>query len=184
MAVVTDRKKGLFPLPGEITFGCNCPDWAVMCKHVAAVLYGTGARLDQRPEMLFDLRGVNHEELIDSDVDIAVATTGEKAVHLATDDLSRIFDIDIPSDDAERQRSRSDKLKPPKKKAAARRKVRKSAAKSTKKSAVKKRVGKAAKKSTKKKSVEKKSTRRGVTEKKPSAKRTPRKKKTKKAPRP
>ena len=50
------------------------PDWAVMCKHVAAVLYGVGARLDKKPELLFELRGVNHEELIDADAEKAVAT--------------------------------------------------------------------------------------------------------------
>ena len=53
MAVVTDRQDGLFPAPKEISFECSCPDWAVMCKHVAAVLYGVGARLDARPELLF-----------------------------------------------------------------------------------------------------------------------------------
>ena len=58
MEVVTDRKDGLFPLPGEMSFHCSCPDWAVMCKHVAAVLYGVGARLDSKPELLFTLRGV------------------------------------------------------------------------------------------------------------------------------
>ena len=62
MQVVTDRQKGLFPLPGEISFDCDCPDWAVMCKHVAAVLYGVGARLDQDPALLFRLRGVKHDE--------------------------------------------------------------------------------------------------------------------------
>jgi uncharacterized Zn finger protein len=29
-----------------------------MCKHVAAVLYGIGARIDERPELLFLLRSV------------------------------------------------------------------------------------------------------------------------------
>ena len=53
MAVVTDRQDGLFPSPKEISFECSCPDWAVMCKHVAAVLYGVGARLDAKPELLF-----------------------------------------------------------------------------------------------------------------------------------
>ena len=48
MSIVTDRKKGLLPLPGQIELGCNCPDWAVMCKHVSAVLYGIGNRLDSR----------------------------------------------------------------------------------------------------------------------------------------
>ena len=57
---------GLFPTPRDIKFGCNCLDWAAMCKHVAAVLYGTGARLDQQPELLFTLRGVDPADLINS----------------------------------------------------------------------------------------------------------------------
>src|SRR5271165_5665117 len=55
---------GLFPSPAEITLDCSCPDWADMCKHVAAVLYGVGARFDHRPELLFLLRGVDEKELI------------------------------------------------------------------------------------------------------------------------
>ena len=97
MQVVTDRKNGLFPQPGEISFHCDCPDWAVMCKHVAAVLYGVGARLDEKPELLFKLRGVNHDELIDTDAEVAVsaATTGGKSKRLAASDLSDVFGIDI-----------------------------------------------------------------------------------------
>ena len=56
MTVVTDRKQGLFPQPREIQLSCDCPDWAVMCKHVAAALYGVGSRLDSRPELLFLLQ--------------------------------------------------------------------------------------------------------------------------------
>ena len=55
---------GLFPAPREITFSCSCPDAATMCKHVAATLYGIGARLDDEPELLFHLRGVDAKELI------------------------------------------------------------------------------------------------------------------------
>ncbi|MGH8849034.1 MAG: SWIM zinc finger family protein, partial [Polaromonas sp.] len=55
---------GLFPTPKEITFNCSCPDWASMCKHVAAVLYGVGARLDQQPEVLFSLRRVEAKDLV------------------------------------------------------------------------------------------------------------------------
>ncbi len=55
---------GLFPSPKEIKFNCSCPDWAAMCKHVAAVLYGVGARLDQQPELLFTLRRVDAKDLV------------------------------------------------------------------------------------------------------------------------
>jgi uncharacterized Zn finger protein len=55
---------GLFPAPKEIKLACSCPDWADMCKHVAAVLYGVGARLDERPALLFELRGVDEKELL------------------------------------------------------------------------------------------------------------------------
>lgn len=64
MEIIARRDGGLFPPPRAMTMRCSCPDWAVMCKHVAAVLYGVGARLDQRPELLFVLRGVDHLELI------------------------------------------------------------------------------------------------------------------------
>ena len=55
---------GLFPSPKEIEFNCSCPDWAAMCKHVAAVLYGVGARLDLQPELLFALRRVDAKDLV------------------------------------------------------------------------------------------------------------------------
>ena len=57
-------RTGLFPSPKEITFTCSCPDWAAMCKHVAAVFYGVGARLDEQPDLLFTLRGVDAKELV------------------------------------------------------------------------------------------------------------------------
>ena len=55
---------GLFPAPKEIQFSCSCPDWAFMCKHVAAVLYAVGARLDEQPELIFTLRGVDAKDLV------------------------------------------------------------------------------------------------------------------------
>lgn len=97
MEVVTHRQEGLFPLPGEMTFTCSCPDWARMCKHVAAVLYGVGARLDNKPELLFALRGVNHEELIEADAEKAVteATSRGKSKRLAVAALGEVFGIDL-----------------------------------------------------------------------------------------
>ncbi len=66
MEVVTHRESGLFPAPAQIELKCSCPDWAAMCKHVAAALYGVGARLDEKPELLFVLRDVDHLALIES----------------------------------------------------------------------------------------------------------------------
>ncbi len=57
--------EGLFPSPREISFNCSCPDWALMCKHVAAVLYGIGARFDENPLLFFELRGIDVERFID-----------------------------------------------------------------------------------------------------------------------
>ncbi|MFX1670963.1 hypothetical protein PWR63_01420 [Paraburkholderia sp. A2WS-5] len=88
---------GLFPAPKDIKLGCNCLDWAAMCKHVAAVLYGIGARLDQQPELLFTLRGVDPTELVNStDANLpgagAVPASGRL---LDNADLGDVFGIDI-----------------------------------------------------------------------------------------
>ena len=90
---------GLFPAPKEINFNCSCPDWASMCKHVAAVLYGVGARLDEKPELIFTLRRVDAADLISQ----AGATAGlQKSEHgpasgKVLDDalLSDIFGIEM-----------------------------------------------------------------------------------------
>lgn len=97
MAEVSDPQRGLFPHPAQIRLACTCPDWAVMCKHVAAVLYGVGARLDEQPELLFVLRGVDHEELIDVDAGMAVpeAAPAEEGRRLAEEDLGDIFGIEL-----------------------------------------------------------------------------------------
>src|ERR1700681_2092131 len=64
MERICRQNHGLFPTPAEIKLSCSCPDWAGMCKHVAAVLYGIGARLDHQPELLFRLRAVDERDLI------------------------------------------------------------------------------------------------------------------------
>ena len=64
MGIVTNQATGLFPSPSEIEMDCSCPDWAGMCKHVAATLYGIGARLDLQPDLLFVLRKVDHLDLV------------------------------------------------------------------------------------------------------------------------
>ncbi len=98
MAVVTDRERGLFPLPAEIRLQCSCPDWADMCKHVAAVLYGVGARLDERPELLFLLRGIDHEELIAAGAGAAMigaAKGRSRRRRIDSEALEEIFGIEL-----------------------------------------------------------------------------------------
>ncbi|MEW6666324.1 MAG: antitoxin Xre-like helix-turn-helix domain-containing protein [Thermodesulfobacteriota bacterium] len=112
MAVVTDRDSGLFPHPGEITLHCTCPDWAVMCKHVAAVLYGVGARLDEKPELLFLLRGVDYEELICEGAGLSsVSGASERAgsPRIAEGDLSHLFGIEMAESEATVPRKRASK---------------------------------------------------------------------------
>ena len=88
---------GLFPRSSEISFSCDCLDYASMCKHVAAVLYGVGARLDERPELLFQLRGVDETELIagmDGGLPLSNAAPAADRV-LISDDLSALFGLDM-----------------------------------------------------------------------------------------
>jgi uncharacterized Zn finger protein/DNA-binding transcriptional regulator YiaG len=102
MEVVTDRDRGIFPHPREIKLECSCPDWAVMCKHVAAVLYGVGARLDECPELLFLLRGVDFEELISSEAAImATVNAGKKSGRRRIDagELSDVFGIEMAEEE-------------------------------------------------------------------------------------
>src|SRR5262249_35767734 len=97
MARICAEKTGLFPSPAEIRVGCRRPHWASMCKHVAAVLYGIGARLDQRPELLFVLRRVDHSELIGragKDLPLSRKAPASGRV-LASRGLSELFGIEL-----------------------------------------------------------------------------------------
>jgi uncharacterized Zn finger protein len=104
MGVVTDRDKGLFPKPTEISMDCSCPDWAGMCKHVAAVMYGIGARFDEKPELLFLLRGVDHNELISRATAKSVIAKTRKTGRRTLDEqrITEVFGIDVapPADAA------------------------------------------------------------------------------------
>lgn len=81
-------KDGLFPSPKEISFGCSCPDWAVMCKHVAAAMYGIGIRLDENPFYFFKLRSIDVDSLITKTVEDKV----ESMLSHADCTSSRIID--------------------------------------------------------------------------------------------
>ena len=95
MAVLTDKDGGLFPKPKEIRFDCSCPDYADMCKHVSAVLYGVGVLLDEKPELLFTLRGVDQAELLSEAGQSAVSGLDQAPSDLGDADLSALFGIDL-----------------------------------------------------------------------------------------
>lgn len=81
--IFTEKEYGMFPSPKEIHFSCSCPDYAYMCKHVAAVLYGVGARLDEDPMLFFTLRRVDIQDLIrrsvESRMDAMLKNAGKKS---------------------------------------------------------------------------------------------------------
>ncbi|WP_158816457.1 SWIM zinc finger family protein [Methylocapsa sp. S129] len=97
MERVCREADGLFPAPHEIKMTCSCPDWADMCKHVAAVMYGAGARLDIAPDLLFALRGVDRSELIvDAGSDLAIPRTAVAQERIiAGDDVAALFGIEM-----------------------------------------------------------------------------------------
>ena len=94
MERVCRQADGLFPAPKEIRMSCSCPDSAGMCKHIAATLYGVGARLDHDPDLLFRLRGVNRSELVSTGADLSIteAAAGSERV-LAGDDVAALFGL-------------------------------------------------------------------------------------------
>jgi uncharacterized Zn finger protein len=102
--VFTRKGEGLFPVPKEISLDCSCPDWAVMCKHVAAVLYGVGARLDQDPSLFFVLRKADVKDLVSETVKESkkelLIRSGKKSSRMIEDNsqLSDLFGIELETD--------------------------------------------------------------------------------------
>jgi uncharacterized Zn finger protein len=104
MERITRPGTGLFPSPREISFSCSCPDSAAMCKHVAATLYGIGARLDAEPELLFALRKIDAKELIArvGETGVPVQNLPRAGRILDSSKLADVFGIDLGSADPKR----------------------------------------------------------------------------------
>ncbi|MCP3917199.1 MAG: hypothetical protein GY711_16750 [bacterium] len=95
MAAMTGERDGLLPDLKHVQLGCSCPDWALLCKHLAAVLYGVGARLDDRPELLFTLRGVDPAELVDTTTLPGQAPKSRRKKPAIEGSLSSVFGIEL-----------------------------------------------------------------------------------------
>lgn len=96
MERICRQNHGLFPTPDELRLSCTCPDGAYMCKHVAAVLYGIGARFDHQPELLFRLRGVDEKDLIvKAGKGLPLAKQAPAPSRVLGGDLSDIFGLDL-----------------------------------------------------------------------------------------
>jgi uncharacterized Zn finger protein len=127
MERICRQETGLFPSPKEINLSCSCPDWADMCKHAAAVLYGVGVRLDRQPELLFRLHGVDEKELITNATGkppLSKQKPAQGKVLGSGEDLSALFGLELAQSAPAKSESKS--------------KPRGTAAKTTKKSPAKK----------------------------------------------
>ncbi len=129
MQRLTEKKSGCFPSAKQIEMECDCPDWSMCCKHIAAVMYAIGSRLDSEPELLFLLRGVNQEELISQAVskeNLDAELTDGSSSDLESEDLGSIFGIELESSPTDvaatksKSRSASGNAKPRRKGAAKR----------------------------------------------------------------
>jgi uncharacterized Zn finger protein len=106
MEIITHRSQGMFPAPREIAMECSCPDWAGLCKHLAAVLYGVGARLDHAPDLLFTLRQVDHCALIAQAADVrGILEPAADRKTIADGDLADVFGIELAETPVEAVRS-------------------------------------------------------------------------------
>ena len=95
MKILTDRGAGMFPSSKDFSMDCSCPDSASMCKHIAAVLYGIGSRLDHEPGLFFTLRNVNHLELVAAAGEGIAAAAQAQVSGIGEADLADVFGVDI-----------------------------------------------------------------------------------------
>jgi uncharacterized Zn finger protein len=135
MERICRKGAGLFPSPREIHFECSCPDWAAMCKHIAAVCYGIGARLDAQPELLFLLRNVDPKDLVAhaaAETPLLSRKSPKGAKVLDASKLAEVFGIEMAQWDAPPGKEPGSRMKAAKKAPEAKPRVRISAKKTAK----------------------------------------------------
>lgn len=141
IAKLTDAKNGLFPEPKQIKLGCSCPDGAWLCKHLAAVLYGVGHRLDTQPELLFLLRKVDQADLVAESLSSSNANDSmglNQESEFASADLENLFGIELatvtptPASPGSPKKRKATKPKVAQKKSTAKKSTTTKAAKKTK----------------------------------------------------
>ena len=98
--LLKSKENNLFPKAKEINFLCSCPDYAKMCKHIVAILYGVGVKLDQDPLLLFKLRGIDIDYIIDKTIenksnDLLDKSSESSDRVIENSEVNDLFDMDF-----------------------------------------------------------------------------------------
>ncbi|HHY22904.1 MAG TPA: hypothetical protein GX527_01520 [Clostridiaceae bacterium] len=81
----------LFPTSSRsINTNCSCPDYANPCKHIAAVYYILGQEFDKDPFMIFRLRGMEKDKLMEALRKARGGDTGNEKINEDMDDTINI----------------------------------------------------------------------------------------------
>jgi len=115
-SLLIDLNEGLFPKSEEIQFTCTCPDGVNLCKHIAAVLYGVGSKLDNDSQLFFTLRGVTVNDLVTEVVEATRRELMEKTSNnsrrfIDDADVSRLFGISMQQVSVPKEQTKDRKKK-------------------------------------------------------------------------
>lgn len=89
LATLCNAETGLLPEPGAWHMSCTCPDWSEPCPHAAAAIYAAGILIDAEPSLLFRLRQVSPEDLLQSPAEKAAESDFD------LEQLARTFRIEL-----------------------------------------------------------------------------------------
>lgn len=92
LAILCDPEQGLLPAPSDWQMRCSCPDWAEPCPHAAAAIYAAGMLIDSDPSLLFTLRSLEPQQLMQP------VTCGEMTRIRDAGKLASLFGIELDVD--------------------------------------------------------------------------------------